>query len=180
MHPRVVLERLPLDSNYVRSVLSNVPGLNDYEMIRPTNVNHIVNVVQISGGRSTSTVPVQNTQTSTQITPHIQRIGQPRSDKPEHNSNSDMPTTSTSVTPASAASTKPSTSQPSTLINILSQQIIRPGQSNCVRNRSSPLINILSQQIIRPATTQTNKTPLNSSQEVQVKLSQLVWMWYKC
>ncbi|XP_063929223.1 uncharacterized protein LOC135141754 isoform X2 [Zophobas morio] len=167
MNPRVVLERLPLDSNYVRSVLSNVPGLNDYEMIRPTNVNHIVNVVQISGGRSTSTVPVQNTQTSTQITPHIQRIGQPRSDKPEHNSNSDMPTTSTSVTPASAASTKPSTSQPSTLINILSQQIIRPGQSNCVRNRSSPLINILSQQIIRPATTQTNKTPLNSSQEVQ-------------
>ncbi|XP_044256419.1 uncharacterized protein LOC123006196 isoform X2 [Tribolium madens] len=159
MNPRVVLERLPLDTNYVRSVLSNVPGLNDYEMIRPTNVNHIVNVVQISGGRSTSTGPVQNTQTSTQITPHIQRIGQPRSDKPEHNSNSEPTTTST---PASTSATKPTTSQPSTLINILSQQIIRPGQSNCIRNRSSPLINILSQQIIRPATTQNNKVSTQS------------------
>ncbi|XP_068915984.1 serine-rich adhesin for platelets-like isoform X5 [Tenebrio molitor] len=164
MNPRVVLERLPLDSNYVRSVLSNVPGLNDYEMMRPTNVNHIVNVVQISGGRSTSSVPVQNTQTSTQITPHIQRIGQPRSDKPEHNSNSEM-ATSTASTPASTSSAiKPATSQPSTLINILSQQIIRPSQSNCVRNRSSPLINILSQQIIRPASTTMNKTAMNSMQ----------------
>ncbi|EFA10971.2 uncharacterized protein LOC103314818 isoform X2 [Tribolium castaneum] len=159
MNPRVVLERLPLDTNYVRSVLSNVPGLNDYEMIRPTNVNHIVNVVQISGGRSTSTGPVQNTQTSTQITPHIQRIGQPRSDKPEHNSNSEPTTT---ATPASTSANKPTTSQPSTLINILSQQIIRPGQSNCIRNRSSPLINILSQQIIRPATTQSNKLTTQS------------------
>ncbi|RZC42806.1 uncharacterized protein BDFB_000684 [Asbolus verrucosus] len=164
MNPRVVLERLPLDSNYVRSVLSNVPGLNDYEMIRPSNVNHIVNVVQISGGRSTSSVPVQNTQTSTQITPHIQRIGQPRSDKPEHNTNSEIPVMTTAPPASTSTTIKPSTSQPSTLINILSQQIIRPGQSNCVRNRSSPLINILSQQIIRPATTQINKATTNSVQ----------------
>lgn len=158
MNPRVILERLPLNSNYIRSVLSNVPGLNDYEMIRPSNVNHIVNVVQISGGRSTTTVPVQNTQTSTQISPHIQRIGQPRSDKPEHNTNSEVTATTTST----LTTIKPSTSQPSTLINILSQQMIRPGQSNCVRSRSSPLINILSQQIVRPATSQINKVVTNS------------------
>lgn len=178
MNPCVVLERLPLDTNYVRSILSNVPGLNDYEMIRPTNVDHIVNVVQISGGRSASTVPVQNTQTSTQITPHIQRIGQPRNDKPEHNSNSDV--TTTTVTPASTSSTKPTTSQPSTLINILSQQIIRPGQSNCIRNRSSPLINILSQQIIRPATTQVKTAGQSEGQVIHFFVLFLFCLIYYC
>ncbi|CAH0562505.1 unnamed protein product [Brassicogethes aeneus] len=157
-NPRVMLERLP-DSdlkgfkNYGKkssSLLNSVPGMDNYEHIRPANVNHIVNVVQISGGRPASNVSAQNTQTSTQVTPHIQRIGQPRTEKPEQ-TDSETPEIPTSThASATVTSGKPTTSQPSTLINILSQQIIRPGQSNCVRTRPSPLINILSQQIIRP------------------------------
>ncbi|KAJ8926893.1 hypothetical protein NQ314_020745 [Rhamnusium bicolor] len=172
MIPRVLLERIHVDNrNYARSVLANVPGLNDYQMIRPTNVNHIVNVVQVSGGRSSQNVPIQNTQTSTQVSPHIQRIGQPRvaDQKPEH-SNSIITSTTTLTTTTTTAKT--TTTQPSTLINILSQQIIRPvtTQTNTVR-RQTPLINILSQQIIRPS--QTQKTTANSgvatSENNQVK-----------
>lgn len=159
--PQVLLERIQVDNkSYARSVLANVPGLNDYQMIRPTNVNHIVNVVQVSGGRSTQNVPMQTTQTSTQVSPHIQRIGQPRvaDQKPEHSSS--IPSTTTFTTTTTTAKT--TTTQPSTLINILSQQIIRPvaTQSNTVR-RQAPLINILSQQIIRPS--QTQKTATNTT-----------------
>lgn len=159
--PQVLLERIHVDNkSYARSVLANVPGLNDYQMIRPSNVDHIVNVVQVSGGRSTQNVPMQTTQTSTQVSPHIQRIGQPRvvDQKPEHSSS--IPSTTTFTTTTTTAKT--TTTQPSTLINILSQQIIRPvaTQSNTVR-RQAPLINILSQQIIRPS--QTQKTATNTT-----------------
>lgn len=172
MNPRVVLERLPLDSAFARSVLSTVPGLQDFEMIRPAIVDQIVNVVQVSGSRTASNVPVQTTQTSTQITPHIQRIGQPRSDKPELSETTASSTTATTTVTTS----KPSTSQPSTLINILSQQIIRPGQSNCVRSRPSPLINILSQQIIRPANTpvKTTEPPTGTFQKTSTNEQSVV------
>lgn len=150
-YPCVLLKRLEVDKRDVKAVLANVPGLNDLELIRPGSTDRIVQVVQIAGGRQTSNVPPQNTQTSTQVSPHIQRVGQPRNDKPEQATETSVAaSTSTSTT---TTTSKPATSQPSTLINILSQQIIRPGQSNCIRNRTSPLINILSQQIIRPATT---------------------------
>ncbi|XP_060536869.1 uncharacterized protein LOC132708539 [Cylas formicarius] len=147
--PRVVLEKLALsDRNFARSVLKNVPGLNDYSHITPTNVNPIVNVVQISGNRPPNAT-TQNTQTSTQVTPHIQRVGQPRSVEPKPESSNENLTLPPNSTPTSAlGTTKPTTSQSSTLINILSQQI-RPGQ-NAVRTRPAPFINILSQQIITP------------------------------
>ncbi|KAJ8923694.1 hypothetical protein NQ315_010275, partial [Exocentrus adspersus] len=167
--PRVLLERISVDNkSYARSVLANVPGLNDYQMMRPTNVNHIVNVVQVSGGRTAQTVPMQTTQTSTQVSPHIQRIGQPRvaDQKPEHsNSNASTTTLTSASTTAKTTTTQP----PSTLINILSQQIIRPvaGQSNTIR-RQTPLINILSQQIIRPSVPQkvtTNAVPISDNDQ---------------
>lgn len=150
-YPCVLLKRLEVDKKRdVKAVLANVPGLNDLELIRPGSTDRIVQVVQIAGGRQTSNVPPQNTQTSTQVSPHIQRVGQPRNDKPEQATETSVTTTTSTST--TTTTSKPATSQPSTLINILSQQIIRPGQSNCIRNRTSPLINILSQQIIRPAT----------------------------
>ncbi|KAG5895064.1 hypothetical protein JTB14_021031 [Gonioctena quinquepunctata] len=158
---RVLTEQNPADrKSYAKSVLANIPGLNDFQMMKPLNVDHIVNVVQVSGNRTTQNVPIQNTQTSTQITPHIQRIGQPRiTDQKAEHSNS---VTSTTITTSTTTSVRTATSQPSTLINILSQQIIRPGNatSNTVR-RQPPLINILSQQIIRPSV--TAKTVNNST-----------------
>lgn len=153
-----------------KSVLANVPGLNDTELIQPAPVDSIVQVVQIAGGRSNATVNSTNTQTSTQVSPHIQRIGQPR-DKPETSE------TATNVTTikSSTSNSKPSSTQSPTLINILSQQIIRPGQStNSNRPLSGPLINILSQQVIRPANTtatptKTTTTISSSSEESQVR-----------
>lgn len=161
-YPKVFLKRLDLEKRPdAKSVLANVPGLNDLQLIRPSVVDQIVQVVQIAGGRPASNVAPQNTQTSTQVSPHIQRVGQPRNDKPEQTS--EAPTTTSVATSTTASAAKPVASQPSTLINILSQQIIRPSQSNCIRNRTSPLINILSQQIIRPATTALPATKSTTS-----------------
>lgn len=165
-NPKVVLERLSvINNNYVRSVLANVPGLHDTELIRPANTNMVVNVVQMAGGRSNSTVPVVNAQTSTQITPHIQRIGQPRIEKPQGEQIDSSETMVTSTVTSVSSTVKPSTSQPSTLINILSQQVIRPGQSsNCVKTRPTPLINIVSHQIIRPSNQAVSKMITSSAQ----------------
>lgn len=66
-YPCVLLERLDTNKKLVRSILANVPGLNDLELIRPSTVDHIVQVVQIAGGRQNTTVPTQHTQTSTQV-----------------------------------------------------------------------------------------------------------------
>ncbi|KAL1493032.1 hypothetical protein ABEB36_011174 [Hypothenemus hampei] len=113
----------------------NIPGLHDYSEILPKHVKYVVNVVQHSVPRS-STVPNQNTQTSTQVTPHIQRIGQPKivdrkPDAEQTPSNSSVPSTSVS--------------QPSTLINILSSPKTKSGPTR------APYVNILSQQILRPS-----------------------------
>lgn len=146
---------------YTRSVFANIPGLNNFEMIQPSNVNQIVNVVQVSGGRVTQNVSIQNSQTSTQVTPHIQRIGQPRipETKVEH-STTTTATTTTVSTVVTATTKTATTSQPSALINILSHQGMRPvtTQPNVVRR--APMINILSQQIIRPI--QVPKTTANT------------------
>lgn len=160
MVPRVILKRLDIDKLNVKSILANVPGLHDTEMMRPSAVESVVQVVQLAGGRSTTTVQSQNNQTSTQVSPHIQRIGQPRIDKPESNPSDSATTTDNTKTSTTATNAKPPSSQPSTLINILSQQIIRPGQSS---TRTSPFINILSQPVIRPGNTTTVK-PTSATQ----------------
>ncbi|XP_018329586.1 uncharacterized protein LOC108739956 isoform X2 [Agrilus planipennis] len=159
----------------VNSVLSGVPGLNDLEMIQPQYTNSLIQVVQVSDP-SISTAPTQNSLTSTQITPHIQRVGQPRADKPDNN-NSNAPVNSSSVITSltTSAPIKSSVSEANpTIINILQNQVrssnanqtIRPIQMGPVlrpagiitthsiqRNRTAPpVINILPQQIIRPAT----------------------------
>lgn len=184
--PRVVLKKLDIEiPSYIKegckndqknekkcntdakSVLANVPGLNDTELIQPAPVDSIVQVVQIAGGRPNSAVNSTNTQTSTQVSPHIQRIGQPR-DKPETTTEN---TTTVTTSKTSTTNSKPVSTQAPTLINILSQQIIRPGQSNSNRPVSGPLINILSQQVIRPANTTatpTKTTTTVSSSEEQV------------
>ncbi|VEN62493.1 unnamed protein product [Callosobruchus maculatus] len=107
-----------------RSVLANVPGLNDFHLMQPQNVDQIINVVQVPGAKT----QMQTTsQTSTPVTAHIQRIGQPRpsEQKPE---NSTPVSTNISNVVATSTSTGHTTTktQPSTLINILSQQVIRP------------------------------------------------------
>ncbi|XP_045481523.1 uncharacterized protein LOC123685731 isoform X2 [Harmonia axyridis] len=164
-NPKVVLERLSvMDDNYVKSVLAKVPGLHDTELMRPSNTDMVVNVVQMAGGRPNASAPV-NAQTSTQITPHIQRIGQPRVEKPQGEQTDNSETMVTSTVTSVSSSVKPSTSQPSTLINILSQQVIKPGQSsNCVKTRSTPLINIVSHQIIRPSNQVVSKMLTSSAQ----------------
>ncbi|KAK9758472.1 hypothetical protein QE152_g475 [Popillia japonica] len=143
----------------INSVLANVPGLNDTELIQPAPVDSIVQVVQIAGGRQSSAVNSTNTQTSTQVSPHIQRIGQPR-DKPETTTEN---TNTVTTIKTSTTNSKPVSTQSPTLINILSQQIIRPGQSNTSRQIPGPLINILSQQVIRPANTTTSSTKTTTS-----------------
>lgn len=141
--PMVILEKLSLESERViKSLLAGVPGLNDLQLIQPEDNDRVVQVVQVSGGRPTSTVTSQNTQTSTQITPHIQRVGQPRNDKPPGSvSENSEPPAVTSTAPE-----KPARSQPSTLINILSHQVITPAQTRSNR------INILSHHLINPPT----------------------------
>ncbi|KAJ8950309.1 hypothetical protein NQ318_021167 [Aromia moschata] len=148
MIPRVLLERIHIDKNYARSVLANVPGLNDYQMIRPTNVNHIVNVSKSLVADKPRVFPYKVLKPVPRSV-HISK----ELDNPSVPSTTTLTTTTTTV--------KTTTSQPSTLINILSQQIIRPvtTQSNTVR-RQAPLINILSQQIIRPS--QSQKTVANT------------------
>lgn len=196
-------------------VLADVPGLNSLEMIRPAIMHPTVQVVQLSSNQITSqqlrtlktatstsvTSTITNSITSTPVTAHIQRVGQPRqttqeptkiSRPPEESTGSDNtsspPTfnqniiiesqtstssaisnqlavaTSIAETPAlessSSASKNASSAQTTqstpTLVNILSQQIIRPAQGNSVAaNRSPTLINILSQQIIRPSLSQS-------------------------
>lgn len=164
MNPFVVLKRLELDNKdkkkVATSVLANVPGLNDLQMIRPSSVDRIVQVVQLPGSRCTTNVPVQSTQTSTQVTPHIQRIGQPHTEKPISN-DSDLIPASSSVTNTVVSST----SESSALINILSQQLIQPTNStnsSNIRPRASPMINILSQQVIKPAVSTVGSTSKNT------------------
>ncbi|KAK4871758.1 hypothetical protein RN001_015882 [Aquatica leii] len=175
MNPCVVLKRLDFDKDKKRnatSVLAQVPGLNDLQMIRPSSVDRIVQVVQVPGARTTANVPIPNTQTSTQVTPHIQRIGQPRAEKPV--TTESETTTSTTVGTSTAATS--TTSESPTLINILSQQIIRPAnQNNCVnlKPRTSPLINILSQQIIKPATTVSNTKVTSSSGSTEAQVNNI-------
>uniref|UniRef100_A0A1Y1N9Y8 Uncharacterized protein n=1 Tax=Photinus pyralis TaxID=7054 RepID=A0A1Y1N9Y8_PHOPY len=168
MNPCVVLKRLEFDKKRsASSVLAHVPGLNDLQLIRPSSVDRIVQVVQVPGARSIGNVPVPNAQTSTQVTPHIQRIGQPRTEKPLA-SDSDSTTATTSATTTNAASESP------TLINILSQQIIRPAtQNNCVKPRASPLINILSQQIIKPAAAVSNSKVTSSSSTTDTQVNSI-------
>lgn len=123
----------------------NIPGLKDYSEILPSNVNHVVNVVQHTIPRSSS-ITNQNIQTSTQVTPHIQRIGQPKlpDRKPDRYENeSDQAPTSSPV------SKSPVTSHASTLINILSNP--KPGQVKSVTASQTPFVNILSQQVLNPA-----------------------------
>lgn len=49
--PKVILEKLRLDDVRIKkSVLANVPGLNDLGLIRPERNNRVVQVVQVSGG----------------------------------------------------------------------------------------------------------------------------------
>lgn len=70
MEPRVMLKRLDMDSLKdlkVTSILDNVPGLHDTQMMRPSAVDNVVQVVQIAGGRSGATVQATNNQTSTQV-----------------------------------------------------------------------------------------------------------------
>jgi len=124
-----------------------IPGLHDYSEMLPRNVDHVVNVVQHSLSRSTN-VPGQNTQTSTQVTPHIQRIGQPKlvTDRKSerYDSNSDLPSSSSAT--GSANSTPPT----STLINVLTAN---KAAVKAVQPKTTPYVNLLSQQVIRPTTT---------------------------
>ncbi|GLV43283.1 uncharacterized protein CBL_14039 [Carabus blaptoides fortunei] len=189
-------------------VLADVPGLNTLEMIRPALVQPTVQVVQLStnqigsqqmrtvkpqASNTNATSAINNSITSTPVTAHIQRIGQPRpqdnkvtrtDDTENENSTVAVPlqgsttttsnsssnvsamitdtTTTTTTTTSSSTIIEPSktSSQPPsqatpTLVNILSQQIIRPAQANSATNRSPTLINILSQQIIRPPLSQS-------------------------
>ncbi|XP_019765180.2 uncharacterized protein LOC109540997 isoform X2 [Dendroctonus ponderosae] len=123
----------------------NIPGLKDYSEILPRNVNHVVNVVQHTIPRSSS-VTNQNTQTSTQVTPHIQRIGQPKlpDRKPDRYENE-----SDQAPASSPVSKSPLTTNASTLINILSNA--KPGQMKSVTASQTPFVNILSQQVLNPA-----------------------------
>lgn len=124
----------------------------------------------------TSTTTTSNIITSTPVTAHIQRVGnaaiapernitlvESESQENQSPSSSQNSTesktsivsldsghqseTSSPVTPAIKSQNSQATP---TLVNILSQQIIRPGQANTTTNRNSTLINILSQQIIKP------------------------------
>ncbi|XP_066259862.1 uncharacterized protein [Euwallacea similis] len=141
----VAKEAGPMDRSHgVGPLKIQIPGLNDYSEILPNNVNHVVNVVQHTVSRSPS-VTGQNTQTSTQITPHIQRIGQPKtpdrkSDNFENNAEVSPASSSTDAVPITT------NAQQSTLINILSSS--KPGQKSSAPR--GPFVNILSQQIIRP------------------------------
>lgn len=50
--PKVILEKLRLDDARIKkSVLANVPGLNDLELIQPECSDRVVQVVQVSGGK---------------------------------------------------------------------------------------------------------------------------------
>ncbi|XP_030762318.1 uncharacterized protein LOC115887126 isoform X2 [Sitophilus oryzae] len=145
--PKIVLVEPENKDQSVRSVLRNVPGLNDFSEVRPGSTVQVVNVVQVSSTRA-STVANQNMQTSTQVSPHIQRIGQPKLPDQKSESASEQAQSASSVTPVSAQNPKPSTSQSPTLINILNSQIM-PGQRTAAAVRQAPFINILSQQIIK-------------------------------
>ncbi|XP_065165305.1 uncharacterized protein [Atheta coriaria] len=159
MNPVVVLKRL--EDSCMRTLLSRVPGFQDTRLFRPRDTDRIVNVVQVAGGRSTSTVQAPNTQTSTQVSPHIQRIGQPRSEKSDTNTEAPATTTAGKTSTNTYTISKPAgTQSQSTLINILSQQIIRPTNSNN-NTRRSGLINIISQPAIK-STANTGNTTVTS------------------
>nr|XP_022915068.1 uncharacterized protein LOC111425338 isoform X1 [Onthophagus taurus] len=130
-------------SNNAKNVLANVPGMKDTGLIQPPPVANVVQVVQMTG-RSTNAST--GSQTSTQVSPHIQRIGQPRQDKPETSEDAAAATTS-----KASSNSKPATTQPSSLINILSHPVIRTSAGTAASGRTPPVINILSNQIIRPA-----------------------------
>lgn len=196
-------------------MLADVPGLNSLEMIRPALVQPTVQVVQLSTNQigsqqmrtvkpqassSNATSAINSSITSTPVTAHIQRVGQPRpqdnkvsrtEDTENENSTVSIPlqstTTSTSnsssnvsamitdttttttttssstIIEASKASSQATSQATPTLVNILSQQIIRPAQANAATNRSPTLINILSQQIIRPPLSQSVVSVVSTS-----------------
>lgn len=150
--------------------------------------------------QNSSTATTSNIITSTPITAHIQRVGNiPQTDKPQESDSQENQSPSSSsqsssescrvsiVSPdsgnqsetpspiTSAIATKPPNSHATpTLVNILSQQIIRPAQANTSTNRNSALINILSQQIIKPPITQLPQKIFNvgtSSLENVVNIS---------
>nr|CAI5832719.1 unnamed protein product [Callosobruchus analis] len=172
-------KRVLAENVAAKSLLANVPGLSDFHLMQPQNVDQIINVAQVPAAKTQNQT---TSQTSTPVTAHIQRIGQPRLEqKPEN------------ATPSTSSSTGHTTTKPSTLINILSQHLIRPANtvpsgSNVTGNsnghasstnttssgnnsnstnsstttptRRPPFINILSQQIIRP--TQASKGAPNN------------------
>lgn len=137
--------------------------------------------------------------TSTPVTAHIQRVGHvPQAEKlPEDSQENQSPGSSQSstesrisiVSPDSGHATQSETTSPitqatkppnsqstPTLVNILSQQIIRPAQASTPTSRNSTLINILSQQIIKPPMTQLPQKIFNvatSSVENVVNVSEV-------
>ncbi|XP_017782163.1 PREDICTED: uncharacterized protein LOC108566683 isoform X2 [Nicrophorus vespilloides] len=157
MNPRVVLERL--NDSSMKSLLARVPGIKDLNLMRPESTDRVVNVVQVAGGRTSSTVTSGNTQTSTQVSPHIQRIGQPRSEKNSEPSNSESATSDK----ATSNSYKSAVTQSPTLINMLTQQITRP--SHGTRSRTGPIINIISQQSIKPAIKVENNSSISPANQ---------------
>ncbi|XP_050313058.1 uncharacterized protein LOC126748101 isoform X2 [Anthonomus grandis grandis] len=129
----------------------DVPGLYDYSLLLPAKVNHIVNVVQHSVPRSPSTGD-QNVQTSTQITPHIQRIGQPKASKSDE---SPAEKTSNSLVVSSSGINQ------SSFVNHNSNGP-RPHKTPDQVSRQASNVNILSQQVIRPGTSQNHPEKMPS------------------
>lgn len=189
------------DKSRQLEVLADVPGLNSLEMIRPSIVQPTIQVVQVTTNlqntqmrtsksqTQSSTTTTSNIITSTPITPHIQRVGNAPKPVDTTDTQDQSPCSSQSsesrtsiVSPDSghqetpSPPTKPPNSQTTpTLVNILSQQIIRPAQASTPTSRNSTLINILSQQIIKPPITQLPQKIFNvnatSSVESVVNIS---------
>lgn len=120
-------------------------------------------------GRPTSTVTSQNSQTSTQVTPHIQRVGQPRADKPVP-----VPDNTDAATMATPQpEIKPTRSQPSTLINILSHQVVTPASTGGNK------INILSHHLVKPTTTNV-ESALKTSGATTSRVSYTLFISFSC
>ncbi|KAF7270211.1 hypothetical protein GWI33_016821 [Rhynchophorus ferrugineus] len=154
-----------------KSLLENIPGLNDFSEVRPRSTPQVVNVVQVSSTRP-STVANQNIQTSTQVTPHIQRIGQPKLSEQKSDSLEESQSSSNS-TPTSTQSPKPSTSQSPTLINILNSQVLA-GPKTTMPTRQAPYINILSQQIIKQPSKSVCVLPSKSTSNIPTQAATVI------
>lgn len=98
------------------SALAGVPGLNDLQMVRPSSVDRIVHVVQMSGARPITSS--STSQMSTPVTPHIQRIGQPES----------MDVVASTTGSSSEVTVVTTKANSSPVVNVISHQIIRPMQ----------------------------------------------------